>query len=305
MKWSPEEACRAAAVREALERHNRHVGAWLDNWYARAGVQWTPGMIVPPEVRHRLDTFLPWKEIRMSLAAVGCAFLPAPEWLPILLSFNGLDGIIDLWEELPCFAGRIRLTSEELLPFFCACADPPRYGTLQGRYLDQLKEVIKLSLLGVRLLDLGCGVGLGTLEAATALRVRKAVGVTIEPLEVWMASHRRLPHDARREQALRSFPALPQVVFQTGDATVFHADGRFDVILCNGLAGGRFLDAPAQIRRFAENVRALLAPGGIVALANAFHEGCRPAVENVLQALASTGLRCLQADWRNALFRAP
>ena len=305
MRWIPEEACRTAAVREALERHNRRVGAWLDNWYARAGVQWTPGMIVPPEVRHRLDTFLPWNEIRMSLTAVGRAFLPVCEWLPNLLNTNELYSIVDLWEELPAFAGRIRLDSDNLLPFFCACADPPRYGTLNGRYPSQLETIVKLCPPGGRLLDLGCGVGMGTLEAASALRVREAMGVTIEPLEVWMATNRRLPHDPQREKAFRSFSALTTVAFRQGDATDFHADGRFDIILCNGLAGGRFLDSPAKIHRFAQSIHALLAPDGVVGLANAFHEGRRPAVETVIQALAVQGLHCLKADWRDTLFKRP
>ena len=305
MTWLPDAGCRAPAVLEALERHNRRVGAWLDNWYARAGVQWTPCMIVPPEVRHRLETFLPWEEVRTSLAALGDAFLPAPDWLPAVLARGALENITDLWEEIPAFAGRIRLAPEGLLPFFCACADPPRYGTLQGRYPVQLQQVISNIHLGGRLLDLGCGVGLGLLEAASVLQAREAVGVTIEPLEVWMATNRRLPHDARRERALQAFPALPQVVFQRGDAIEFKCAGQFDIILCNGLAGGRFLSSPTQIRRFAENVRALLAPDGLVALANAFHEGRRPAVEAVLQELAASGLHCLQPGWRNALFRAP
>ena len=44
---------------------------------------------------------------------------------------------------------------------------------------------------------------------------------------------------------------------------------------------------------------------GIVtlALANAFHEGCRPAVEELFNVLTADGLKCLDADWRDARFQ--
>ena len=231
----------------------------------------------------------------------------------------------DLWNTLPpTFAGRVAFEDEEWLTLFCALADPPRFGTDFGRYPEQLagiRHVLGAAFLGegtakspqnacgdlavaapkengsrslFRLLDLGCGTGQGTYELAeTAAGVLSvpvfALGVTREPLEVWMAEQRRLPHDPERERQFQrrtqnselrtEIGKAPAVRFLVGDALAAPCDGPFDLVTANGLVGGRFLRTPQALERFLDEVERLLAPDGLLALANRFHEGERPALE--------------------------
>lgn len=279
---------------QRLARHNRRWGAALENWYRHAAVAWTPGMIVDHELRIRFDTFFPWAEFSHSLRSLAQAFLPSPAWTPRLLEESAVETALDFWEEVGDFCGRATFRQEELLPFFCACADPPRFGTRAGRYPDQLSSLPRADAL----LDLGCGIGLGTLEAARQCKATHVVGVTLEPLEAWMANRRTLPHDALRQQEFRRFQDIP-AEFLAGEATSYRGKERFALILCNGLAGGRFLKRREQFLELLKTFDTNLQVGGMVALANSFHPGYRKSTEEFLQTAAELGWT-VSGNWRNS-----
>ena len=279
---------------QRLEQHNRRWEAALGNWYRHAGVAWTPGMIVDHDLRVRFDTFLPWAEFSHSLRSLAQVVLPSPEWTPKLLEESAVETVLDFWEEVGDFCGHATFRQEELLPFFCACADPPRFGTRPGRYPEQLALLPRASSL----LDLGCGIGLGTLEAAQKCGSSRVTGVTLEPLEAWMANQRRLPHDTARQQEFQAFQDIPSE-FLAGDATMFRGKEPFAVILCNGLAGGRFLNRSEQFLELLKTFDENLQPNGVVALANSFHPGYRKSTEDFLQTAETHGWD-VNGDWRNA-----
>jgi len=290
-------------AQKELDGYNRRVGALLDSWYRCSGAAWTPGMIVPPELRWRMDTFVPWREVRTALAALARKALPSQEWLPRMLWRGSLESVVEWWEELPEYAGRLRLAADELLPCLCACADPPRYGTTLGRYPEQLAALERLLPPGGTMVDLGCGVGLGTLEAAGRLRMRRCLGVTLEPLEAWMANERRLPHDSTRTAMFHGLAETCVAEFLPGDATGFECNCTFDLVMCNGLAGGRFLQEEAHMEAFVRSATALIAPRGVLAMANSFHPGQQAAVERLAKIAQNAGLEPLSLDWRNLIFQ--
>lgn len=282
---------------QLLAEHNRHCGGLLDNWYRHAGAAWTPGMITSPDLAARMETFCPWSEVSRSLRSLARSCLPGEEWTPLILRPDACASLIDFWAELPQYTGTVTLEPEELPAFFCACADPPRMGTTAGRYPAQLA----LLPPSRRLLDLGCGVGCGTLEIARAVGAEYALGVTIEPLEAWMANERRLPHDPERERQLRGLDSCCRCEFRAGDV-LQPITGEFDLIVCNGLAGGRFLNRPEQLLRLLENVSACLATGGVFAAANSFHPGHQTGVETLMRLAEKRGWH-LRGDWRSFQLR--
>ncbi len=152
----------------------------------------------------------------------------------------------------------------------------------------------------LRILDLGCGVGLGTCELAqiAAAVHGNVIGVTSEHLEVWMAQNRRLPHDAAREQLFRRYPPTLPVKFTYGFAESYRDSSQYDVIVCNGLAGGRFLNAAPQLTAFLQTCDTLLAPHGRMFIANRFHEGERPGVER-LRAIARQSGWSIEGHWQS------
>ncbi len=288
------------ALEAVLSQHNRRWCDALSTWHARSGVRWTPGMVADHDLRMTMETYLPWKEFAVSLRAVARQALPSLEWIPVLLreGFSEMETILDFWEELgEPFRGRCGLQKEELLTFFCACADPPRFGTTLGRYPQQLEQLPRCRSL----LDLGCGVGLGTLEAARRTGAERVLGVTSEPLEVWMASHRRLPHDPRRNALFPQFDAIP-AEFQTANILEFRPHEQYDLILCNGLAGGRFLHRPEDLEKFLDLLDSALTPHGTAALANAFHTGWQTTTEDLLHRATKRGWN-ITGSWRCAFAR--
>ena len=278
-----------------LDTHNRRWGAALENWFAHSGAAWTPGMIPTRELRMRLESFLPWEEFAASLRNVARAILPGPSWVPGLLSPGSLETILDFWEELgDPFRGRCAFPPAEFPLLLCACADPPRFGTRPGRYPRQLDGLPPADSL----LDLGCGVGLGTLEAAQRLKAKRlCMGLTKEPLEAWMATRRRLPHDPGRGALFATYQGIP-ATFLAGDSLEFRLEHPVGCILCNGLAGGRFLHAPAQLEALLDTLEANLSPGGVAALANAFHTGWQASVEEFARRAGRRGWE-VRGEWRN------
>ena len=290
-----------------LRLHNicwsRRYAVWCR--YAGGG-WWGRGSVVSPDMRGFYEKFLPFNEFKNSLITIGEQILESPDWVPNILRSNDILSLLDFWAMLPdAFAGRVTFAEDELFPLFCAIADPSRFGTSDNRYPAQLRQIgdfVKRTGQGraVRILDLGCGIGLGTYELAQiAVAVGgTAVGVTSEYLEVWMASHRRLPHDAARERLFRRYPEDLPVTFNVGFAESYRDGSQYDVIVCNGLAGGRFLNAAPQLTAFLQTCDTLLAPHGRMFAANRFHEGERPGVER-LRAIARQSGWSVEGHWQS------
>ena len=290
-----------------LRLHNicwsRRYAVWCR--YAGGG-WWGRGSVVSPDMRGFYEKFLPFNEFKHSLVTIGEQILESSDWVPNILRSNDILSLPDFWAMLPdAFAGRVTFAEDELFPLFCAIADPSRFGTSDNRYPAQLQQIgdfVKRTGQGraVRILDLGCGVGLGTYELAqiAAAVGGTAVGVTSEHLEVWMASHRRLPHDAARERLFRRYPEDLPVTFNVGFAESYRDGSMYDVIVCNGLAGGRFLYAAPQLTAFLQTCDTLLAHHGRMFAANRFHEGERPGVER-LRAIARQSGWSVEGHWQS------
>jgi SAM-dependent methyltransferase len=254
-------------------------------------------MITDNDLRGRIECFIPWESVRRELCALGRVYLPDEAWLPHLLAHGAIENILDFWAELPQYAGRLEFCEEELRALFCAMADPPRYGTADGRYPQQLEMLSQHLSHPASLLDLGCGIGLGTLEIANKFGIRDVLGVTTEPLEVWMAKHRILPHDPQRSQHFARYASQP-ADFVCADATSFIPPRKYSLVICNGLAGGRFMHSPEALRHFIANWDKYLTDDGIIALANAFHTGHRPGVELLIKLAQEAGWYTA-GNWQN------
>lgn len=113
-----------------------------------------------------------------------------------------------------------------------------------------------------------------------------------------MANRRTLPHDALRQQEFRRFQDIP-AEFLAGEATSYRGKERFALILCNGLAGGRFLKRREQFLELLKTFDTNLQVGGMVALANSFHPGYRKSTEEFLQTAAELGWT-VSGNWRNS-----
>ncbi len=267
-----------------------------------------------------LESFLPWQDFAASLRQLGRAFLPSEDWLPACL-LPGLNycqsaeircafpSLLEFWQELPdSLTGRVVFCQHELLALFCALADQQRCGTGLERYprqQDAFRELLQATPKDsqVRILDVGCGVGFGTLELLkiaqdSGVEEAQACGLTSEPLEVWMAKKRLLPHSPQREKIWREeFPGC-LAEFQLGRAENFSLPKKYSAIFCNGLLGGRFFFAPDLLRGFLSSCQQHLSPHGVVLIANSFHPGYRSKVE-LLPAFASQTGWAVTGDWRH------
>lgn len=253
---------------------------------------WAPGLVLDRETRASYEAYLPLDEYLRDLGRLARAALPHVSMLPRLLRSGAPTclqagprpaSLPDLWADLPPhLAGRVTLRSGELLPLLCALASPPRFGTGFGRYPEQTarlaEEVRRAPGPHVRILDLGCGTGQGTVELAGACEEAgtarvEAVGITLEPLEAWMAVHRVLPHDPARTAEFREFSTGALLAFAAGDVLACPLRGAFDIVVANGIVGGPFLNTRRDLTRFLGEVGRFLAPGGIASFGNRFHAG--------------------------------
>lgn len=250
---------------------------------------WQPGLRLTPEVHAEYERFLPVDAYLRALYATLNAALIAQSRPLLLGPPPGTASIAAWWQDLPArFAGRVTWAADEVLPLACALAAPERFGTRAGRYPEQ-RALIRHWLAarlggqggGIRALDMGCGTGQGTWELAAWLPPLAAViGVTREPLEVWMAQERRLPHLA--DDGAATAWAMPQptlgvaVEFRVGDLRAYTGEP-VDLLLCNGLVAGPAWHAAADLALAWERFAALLAPGGLLLVGDSFHHGFAPA----------------------------
>jgi SAM-dependent methyltransferase len=268
------------------------------------------------EWRMMYEAYLPVAEYVASLRRLGRLLLPHPSWIPSVLAERGghlasrcvFSSLPDLWSYLPpAWCGRVTMTLEELPALFGALADPSRFGTAAGRYPEQLVRLRELAAGWsgeTTLLDVGCGTGEGTREVLAVLRGMgchaRALGVTREPLEAWMAANGCFPH----RSAELVFSAMPGLHFMAGDAGALPLQGCFSVILCNGLVGGRFMESDISFRAVLSEFRRVLAPGGMVLVGCRFHAGREPALVRFRELAETTGWR-IAGDCRDLVLSLP
>lgn len=313
------------AARQALLRHN---AIWQKKWqgwlkYAVAG---STSAHPSPELRMNLDGYLPWVDFVCSLNQLGRVFLPGLDWLPAVLAQDqphlqrrccgALAGLPDFWQNLPKpLSGKVCFAANELLPLFCQLADPLRNGTARDRYPQQQRHWLEIvsrrsdGRTAASLLDLGCGVGLGTGALLQRLRERvgeeaQADGVSAERLEIWMASAHRLPHAPWRENEFAGFGSSLGPGFYHGTAESFLLPRRYDYIFCNGLIGGGWLRSAARYAAVLQQIKRHLLSSGSVFVANRFHAGCQRDCQAFLRQAAATGWQ-VQGDWNDAVLRLP
>lgn len=259
-----------------------------------------PGLIVTPEIRRQCELYLPVAEIGEIFNKLYRSALNYPPILSSTIFHNPLS-----WAEtfvgLPSrlqFSANPALLLETLLAdgnllteFLFASFLPQRFYGGFERYPAQ-REFIRKWLVGreikkLRCMDSACGTGEDSYGLAGLLlkygldsKNLWIEGWTIEPLEVWAAAHCRFPHDQQREEHFRSETARifqqgydSSVVFRCADLIDPPPADQFDLILCNGLLGGPIINRSSDLKRVLNNLAALLAPSGMLLVADSFHAG--------------------------------
>ena len=293
-----------------------------------------PGLIVTPEIRTQCERYLPIADIAAVFKHLYSAALTYP---PILSStpFHNAMSWADTFAALPPqfqFSANPAQLLESLLAdqslltrFLFASFLPGRFYGGIGRYPGQqqfIREWLKTRRTAtLNFLDAACGCGEGSyglalllLEGGVSSEKIRIDGWTLEPLEVWAAAHLRFPHDRRHERLLRG---ATSVLFQRGyDRSISfrcrdiltstcHEYGslqagenrRFDLILCNGLLGGPIIHEEGQLNRMVGNLEQMLAPGGILLVADNFHGGWKQKCpqEGLRASFETLGLKCVES----------
>jgi len=266
-----------------------------------------PGLIITPEIRTQCERYLPMADIAAvfnHLYAAALTYPPILSSTPFHNAMSWADCFATLPGEFQFSANPARLLETVLADrclltrFLFASFLPGRFYGGIGRYPGQrqfVREWLTTRTEDIlHCLDAACGTGEDTYGLALLLADQgfppeqiRIDGWTVEPLEVWAATHRRFPHDQRRELLFREetralfeqgfqkcirfscvdlaeapfYPALPQ----RGE--------NFDLIICNGLLGGPIINGKEQLERTVGNLANLLAQGGILLAADNFHGG--------------------------------
>ena len=173
------------------------------------------------------------------------------------------------------------------------------YGGASDRYPGQAATICEWLRLRkgkggcIKCLDAACGDGAAAYGLARLLLAEgwhphrfEIEGWTLDPLEVWAASHGIFPQSPLREATFRAWvaPVFEQaanrsMLFKVADlnnvpqGNVVNRSDRFDLIVCNGLLGGPIIDRLDNIRRIMSYFNGMLAPGGMLMVADHFHGG--------------------------------
>ncbi len=284
-----------------------------------------PGLFITPEIRLQSELYLPIKEISRLFNRLYAASL---KHIPILSStpFHASPSWADCFASSPswlqfsanpaCLLERLLADQQLLTRFLFFSFLPGRFnGAGFGRYPDQLgwlQQYLQKQSGSLRILDAACGSGEGTWEMAELLAENgwqpeqvQLEGWTLEPLEVWAAQTQCLPHHPQREknyqqrvQPLREQGWGERISFRAVDLLAEQIESApFDLILCNGLLGGPILHEQSQLQQTVILLYSLLAPEGVLLIADHFHDGWKKLVpeETLVGLLARYGLQVQQA----------
>ncbi|MDD2580526.1 MAG: chemotaxis protein CheR [Desulfuromonadaceae bacterium] len=264
-----------------------------------------PGLIITPEIRTQCERYLPVTEVA---AVFNLLYSAALTYSPILSStpFHNSLSWADTFASLsppfqfsanPALLLKALLGDRDLLTrFLFASFLPGRFYGGIGRYPGQQRFVrnwLKRRRGGMlRILDAACGTGEETFGLALRLSElgfspdkAQIDGWTVEPLEVWVATHIRFPHDPKRESVMKGITSVlhqhgygQSISFRCRDILASLENraeqrGIFDLILCNGLLGGPIIHEKEQLDRAVGNLAGVLAPGGVLLAADNFHGG--------------------------------
>ena len=265
---------------------------------------WAPGLAVTGEMRAVTDLYLPMAEVQN---AFDCFFSLALKYTitttlsPIHTASTWLDALQRI---LPCVSSSDpaallrRLVQDESFrtAFLFTLFLPKRHGGNFCRYPGQaafirkwLEDRRQLHGKSLRCLDAACGTGETTYELALLLLESgfpsgrfDVHGSTIEPLELFAAAHIYFPHDPNKQAA---YQRSTQPLFTTGMSeriSFFQEDiirpalenkEGYDLILCNGLLGGPFVNTHQRLTSTVTELAGRLNPGGILLAADTFHQG--------------------------------
>ena len=278
----------------------------LDNSFHRyaTGIPhglWAPGLVITREMRAIAELHFPMEQIlplftRFFSGAMAVKPFPgassihkAHSWPDALQSLQSLVKRPNPAELL----STLMVDEQERRRFFFLNFLQERYGGCFNRYPGQiafLGEWLRKNrdrfAKEIYCLDAACGCGEGAYDLAALLlaggfhpETFHISGSTIEPFELFASAHIYFPHDLKRQYAYRRHlePLFAQgacnsMIFNleniTGTPT---ADQRFDVILCNGIFGGPFINGQQELEKTAVNLAQRLRPGGILLAADRFH----------------------------------
>lgn len=268
------------------------------------------GLQVTPEIRYQSELYLPMDELQQLFYRYYRASLSYP---PVLAStpVAAVPSWADCFATLPSWLqaspdpSRLfeRLLSDAALHerFIFASFLPARFnGPGFGRYpgqLDWLRRLARSLRKQGRerfcCLDAACGSGEGSWELLELLAAEgwqpaqvRLQGWTLDPLEVYAAANRYLPHDMQRQEGYR-LRAAPLLYEGWGECAWFRTVDllgddvpldRFDLILCNGLLGGPLVHAGGALEQVIGMLAQRLRPGGWLLAANRFHGGWQRSV---------------------------
>jgi len=287
--------------------------------------QWAPGLILQGELRSQHELYLPMDEIVPAFAHLcrtSCLYPVDTDTISLFSAGSWPDFLSRLQFAPFIFNPAVllrRLATEEALrhAFLHALFIPRSYGGSFGRYplqnaflaawLADARERLSASLT---ILDAACGCGEGTYEAGeTVLEqgyVREATrvdGTTLEPLELLSAAFGYYPNDPGRAALFKSMvgPFLDagggmMVRFSREDIRNHSEQGAgYDVILCNGLLGGPLLHGRDQLARAIGSLLSRLKPGGILLVADCFHQGWKKEQGEIISLLRDNMLEIVAA----------
>ena len=274
-------------------------------------------MALTNEIRSNYERYFPVTEFFGELRTVFNSILPDASWIPLVLKNRACRSLPDFWKQLPAhLAGKVTWEHGELLPLACALASPRKNGCHAGRYPEQLaylrEWVTTKKRVSIDTIDYACSTGQGTYDVAGLLdhyvEHGRAIGVTREPLEAWMARNRCLPHLEGCDGPLLQYSFPPpsqklQVSFVAGDIRESCIRGMVDLIVCNGLIGGPNQDNDTQFVTLWRMVESQLKPGGILMVGNRFHDGFKQKETRFLNSQPPTMQLAYDSDHTSVLLR--
>ena len=263
---------------------------------------WAPGLVVAPDMRRTTDLLLPVDQVHSAFRCFSrCAHRLAPSSdIPL---FHSATSWLDLMPRLP---NGLRILNPARLLQRAACQEdfrlallfalhlPAHHGGSFRRYPQQTAFIRRwlgscpvAARSGIRCLDAACGTGEGTYELAMLLNDSgiphdrwQVHGMSRDALEIFAAAHSSFPHDMVREESFRNMTVplvgdgpWSNVTFGVGDITAPAGAAQHDLIVCNGILGGPFLYECGDVRAVVGLLAKQLVPGGILLVADKFHEG--------------------------------